>query len=762
MAETVKGVIQGWRRKMKRGAIQLENGKRLPFTFDVVINAEKPQHVRNNMRVSAVIENGVIQSVTIEGIEQPIPQPLNKPHPGSFLNPYNFVRFLEQPAILPSEQDRNRVLWRCAPPPHDRYVGLTGRITCRVEAVTPLFISDSHAIQEEIIRDENGRERTHYTYRFFQLDGKPAIPASSLRGMIRSVFEAVTNSCFAIIHDDQLDYRIDARKAPSLRPAVVVKLPNPEKKEDGEVLLLESAWVHRLVIEQAIGPGGVLSEHVTNAPWPREAPFNAYFDKVLRDQTIPVQARVRVNVRKRSEEFGGKKYRFPFNEVVEIVAVGAREQGLQEPDGDLFWGYLKITGPNVLAERPDGTLTLRKHDERFFYWGGNSKQKAKIPWQDVHGRRNAVERYNSVHSHQKDPANQQLPYVTYLQNERLTEGDLVWVEVVNGRTIRIHQIGSVSIPKLQYKHGISDLLPHHRPCGDYRALCPACRTFGWVRENAPENTQDPVAYAGRVRFSHGTLPDGDSPSELPETTLAILSTPKPTTTPFYLLDKDGQPDPTVTYDTEGARLRGRKFYRHQGEAKKSEYQRTEKSDQNRTVRGALKSGATFTFTVDFENLAPLELGALLYALELEEGMYHRLGYAKPLGFGSVKITVEEVKIIGWDERLRSLKPDAGRKPLSRDLLNKYKSDFLAAMHDLYGDEFDKVVLADLRALLSEPSDLPIHYPRTPKEPDPKGNNYEWFVGNKRLGKNGYPLPLPEEEKGGKGLPLLDKRGRRVT
>ena len=104
-----------------------------------------------------------------------------------FLNPYNFVRYMVG-------HPKDHILGKCPPPPHDRYVGVTGRITCKVEAITPLFISDSHAVEE------NGG---HKTYRFFQYEGEPALPASSLRGMIRTVFEAVTNSCVAVFQKDE-------------------------------------------------------------------------------------------------------------------------------------------------------------------------------------------------------------------------------------------------------------------------------------------------------------------------------------------------------------------------------------------------------------------------------------------------------------------------------------------------------------------------------------------------------------------------------
>jgi len=108
-------------------------------------------------------------------------------------------------------------------------------------------------------------------------------------------------------------------------------------------------------------------------------------------------------------------------------------------------------------------------------------------------------------------------------------------------------------------------------------------------------------------------------------------------------------------------LRGRKFYRHHGEAKAEEYCSEEKSDQNRTVVGVLKPGATFTFTIDFENLHRLELGALLYALKWKKDV-SPVGLRQTVGFGSVKVTVNKVEIIDWETRLKSIKPDSGWQP----------------------------------------------------------------------------------------------------
>ncbi len=593
-----------------------------------------------------------------------------------FLNPYNFVRLLTQ------QRPQNHILGDCPPPPHDRYVGLTGRITCKVEAVTPLFISDSHAVSE----DASG----HRTYRFFQVDGQAALPASSLRGMFRSVFEAVTNSCFvAFDGKHRLPYR-DINAARGMKPGIVKALASND--EPGLIALCKEA---------AVGAyPGSKKPIVLNASWRTGQQGFAIIQRSTRG--VPFVA-----------------------QLSKTQIKGAVE------------GKLKITGQNIET----------KLCERFFY----NFETDSSSW--VRFSTEKQQDYNQILSQQFQEAG----FLSIHQHPELTVGDLVYVELEDGGET-VKNIAATKVPRLLYRNAIGRLLrsQHLHRCSNYNRLCPACRVFGWVRESAEDIGQEaPTAYAGRVRFSHGALIH--SAGELPETPLAILSTPKPTTTPFYLLDENGWPDPMVTYDTAGARLRGRKFYRHQGKANPEEYQRDEKSDQNRTVRGALEPGATFTFTVDFENLAPLELGALLYTLELEEGMFHRLGYAKPLGFGSVKVTVESVQTIDWEARLDSIEPEAGWQAIDGA---QHKHEFLDTMRNIYGGGFDEV-LDDLRALCETPPELPIHYPRPTTMFDPGHPQFEWFVGNKRRiekhQNNAVSLQLADADT--QGLPLIKKDGK---
>ncbi len=690
-----------------------------------------------------------------------------------FLNPYNFVR------ILTKSRPENHVLGNCPPPPHDRYVGLTGRITCKVETVTPLFISDSHAIEEEIVKDGRGRERAHYTYRFFQLDGKPAIPASSLRGMVRSVFEAVTNSCFSTLSGEEMPG--DKRLSYHLPPGEALKLV------PGRVRKVDNQWMLELLPGTTpVVPGQRPSDH-------QYAAWVQFYRPLQRSKTKAKSPHSPYSRRRRLTRDNlqlGKSYWALIESVHHplrgfhfwnVVALAEGKEQLPEPKpGQLIVkGYLCINNQNI----------ENKHDERLFFRSPDNHSLGQpLPLSDKVRKRykELITDYQERHRDDifkrkrrgkdpEQPEGREPAFSRFIVNEEareLREGDLVYAMLERtSEGVVVKFLVPVSVPRVSYEHTIGELLGERANerllCRDFNRLCPACRVFGWVREDAGNvGPEKPTAYAGRVRFSQGTLTH--SAGELPETTLTILSTPKPTTTPFYLLNKNGQPDPMVTYDREGARLRGRKFYRHQGEAKESEYRRTEKSDHNRTVRGALKPGASFTFTVDFENLAPLELGALLYALELEDGMYHRLGYAKPLGFGSVKITVEKVEIVDWQERLQSIEAGAGWNSVSEQHWKQYKANFLHEMRQIYGSDFDEV-LADLRALLGDPPDLPIHYPRPTKQFDPDHPQFEWFVGNKRRiedkrrgkGKLPEPVALPLAKDDRTGLPLIDKKGKEV-
>ena len=123
-----------------------------------------------------------------------------------FLNPYHFVPVSALPT--PGDLPRDRARWprffghshweRQAQVGKDNYEILSGRILCRMTVETPLVIGS------EQDPPEPGKYRI---VKPFEIDGRPAVPASSLRGCISSVAEAASNSALRVLDDQAYSYR---------------------------------------------------------------------------------------------------------------------------------------------------------------------------------------------------------------------------------------------------------------------------------------------------------------------------------------------------------------------------------------------------------------------------------------------------------------------------------------------------------------------------------------------------------------------------
>jgi CRISPR/Cas system CSM-associated protein Csm3 (group 7 of RAMP superfamily) len=150
-------------------------------------------------------------------------------------------------------------------------------------------------------------------------------------------------------------------------------------------------------------------------------------------------------------------------------------------------------------------------------------------------------------------------------------------------------------------------------------------------------------HAGRVFFEDAYL-DGKPEDALLETAVPrILSNPKPTCFQHYLEQKpenlQNHPKNLAHYNSENP-IRGYKLYWHRSGNNWIETdQENIRNHQSQYTRiTPIKPDSTFRGRIRFENLSKVELGALLFALHLPEGLAHKLGMGKPLGLGTVKIT----------------------------------------------------------------------------------------------------------------------------
>lgn len=122
-----------------------------------------------------------------------------------FHNPYHFVPVGPEPGVALSKADLER--GDSEHVTHDRYVSeaganaaFSGRLICRLTTEDPVFVGHQRAKDSRVVSP-------------FELDGRPAIPATSLRGMLSAVAEAASNSALRVLEDRLLSRRMEIEEA---------------------------------------------------------------------------------------------------------------------------------------------------------------------------------------------------------------------------------------------------------------------------------------------------------------------------------------------------------------------------------------------------------------------------------------------------------------------------------------------------------------------------------------------------------------------
>jgi CRISPR/Cas system CSM-associated protein Csm3 (group 7 of RAMP superfamily) len=208
-----------------------------------------------------------------------------------------------------------------------------------------------------------------------------------------------------------------------------------------------------------------------------------------------------------------------------------------------------------------------------------------------------------------------------------------------------------------YKNSIGNFIPepNYKFIPDYPYNSPTLditeALFGFARDTKHKENQ---TQAGRVFISDARCQKsaaediwlkGDITKSI---TPKILATPKPTTFQHYLVQNSAVESELRCYANQSDNktvLRGHKLYWHKGSVEQSQIEEgnTNKIKNARsqyTDIKPIKKDVSFEFTIWFENLSEVELGALLWVLKLAADKNYRLslGMGKPLGMGAIQIT----------------------------------------------------------------------------------------------------------------------------
>lgn len=771
-------------------------------------------------------------------------QPLNRNEmpqmTAEFHNPYNFI-----PAP-PRDNDRvrNSELGDRLPTGHDRFEEdkFSGKLKVRMTVTTPLLLPDTARVEM------TGEHKTFDVRlkKTVDKDGNsvsvPDINPTAVKGMLRSAYEAITNSRFSVFHnhDERLAFRMDAREG---LHSVLARITLVDGGADIQLLT-------GTVREPKIGDNG--------KPSPDEPMYAAWLKSYTRQGTYrgkyaAHRAKVWAYIVRAHHPRKGFDYwnvqKLEEGSIARPVVPPA-DSGASALTGNNRWvaGYVCISNKNI----------ENKHDERVFFMDnanpipairtiGKEWGKLSSEWKRL------IEDYAET-DHTGKPAGIELSrHIQHASTEKvLTTGTLCYARVqkIDG-SWTIQELIPVMISRRLHSAAPDELLPRTlHPAQSIAELSPADRVFGWVRQPASKNltltTQqrfEQDAYRGQLRIGAIRYSPDNRAGHSPVTSLrssdgsedslplAILGQPKPQQGRFYVArnaEGDAQPDRALTSEGAGYTkltsyphkhselsgiekgLRGRKVYPHHKVPKDywfpvwqqptltmgdhtffQEYRRPDGKDQrdkqNRSLRGWVSENTMFDFEIDFQNLSEVELGALLWLLELRDGLYLRFGGGKPLGFGSVRLTLSGYHIFdgaALSECFKSLASEEGpsspvnfksafkeRSEGFNEQTSAAKSDtlvktFQSTIRDAYGhnnQEFEQIAFVEAFLRAAEgfaKSGLPIHYPRArryeqqgkdgqkqflplnnPSEPLPPhqdGLAYEWFVENNRVGNRVLP------------------------
>jgi len=706
--------------------------------------------------------------------------------PDKFHNPYNFVPALPRDGVEGQLGDRK-------PVGHGRYLPnhWTGRIAVKLTTVTPLLIPDA----AEMTGDDNG----HKTFPVrIGADGKPYLPPTSIKGMLRSAYEAVTNSRLSVFedHDELLAYRLPATEGLTMVPARI---------ESGQVCLYP-------------GTSTISSDGRPGNGDPMYAAWLRRWDRsttMLYAHAITFSGSTKLPDHQQRVEFWAEKFTrgttFQYWKVRKVVPYGGRlgapptptrstGYGQHKPTGDpmrKFEGYVCVTNKNI----------TNKHDERIFFDAGSSPVKIPLSDQICQRWSKLIESYQ-----ENDDFKNGLPcpaalggtagwsrQVTGGNSERnLVHGTLCYARVkINRSRFEIQDLYPVMISRGLYDLSPSEMIhPSLKPATAFNQLSPADRVFGWV------NQKRKGSYKGHLRVHSVTchredaIDDfGDAAATVP---LAILGQPKPEQVRFYGADDAmGKPleegvDKAKGYKYKDQALRGRKVYPHHSGLPPSywdtptedrtqkpsnghyqEYRRPCKEEvenldkQNRSIKGWVKPETEFELDIDVSNLSPVELGALLWLLVSPDIHYHRLGGGKPLGFGSVWLDINWEKTdlrlgADWNQFYRSLMPVSNQSANAAECIDEYKKAVVTAHGK--GQRFERIpfIAAFCRCSKGFEDNAAVHYPRVTPNPTPEGEAFEWFVRNEQntRDEDALRLALPKlAERSPSSLPLHPRTPR---
>ncbi|MHA1279624.1 MAG: TIGR03986 family type III CRISPR-associated RAMP protein [Candidatus Helarchaeota archaeon] len=614
-----------------------------------------------------------------------------------FVNPYHFVK-----------KDREK-LKRLAFDQARQKGTFTGIIECILTTKTPIFIPNTTSTRADGTSDvfgkrlENEIVNSYDFYSYTKLANvrnpdppRPVIPGSSLRGVIRSAYETVTNSCYSTTDGDRALYR-----------RLPVPCPHAGRLyyENGKWIIeeMEAVRIPHQLIQNEWREGELIYVQIGE-------------EYVRNGRSIPKVIRA-------SKNRSGKKG---------YLHLG--ERGVRKHHERVF--IQKDDRKNI--EIPEDVVEAFVKNLKLY-----RDETVNINFRTgTHRGYPAFRHIETV----EDLKRLEFVLVYYKKNEAADtyylSPSMIGREVFSTRLLDI-------LGEHKACDSIDQLCPACRLFG-----------FVGPINGEQSSGQSAVAGRIRITDAHYTGGTTGSFDELYYKPLILkeLASPKPSCAEFYLEKpqdadfwtydyalrwerRDGRvrnnPQYIKNYQPE---IKGRKFYWHQPNMDLQNVKENKASKRNISVR-PLKSGVEFEFKIFVNNISEEELGNLIWTLEFggRDTHAHKIGMGKPLGLGSVQIKVKRI-----------LKREITIDNTIHYKLSEYPKPDLQEIESKLGAS-PEVLENFLRIHDFQRTLRNIEYPNNVKGK----HNYEWFMANRQIRGTGT-TPVIEQTLGTTSNPILYK------
>jgi len=504
--------------------------------------------------------------------------------------PYNFVDIGNRPLFFEKTGKK-----------HDSLSGYSGYIDIEIETLTPTFIGY-----------QPSAENSNHILPF-EINGKPAIPGSSIRGMLRALMQVLTYSEFKLFDMDRklffrsvatdrnhsfLNDQYDKEGIAASKVGIMVKRNN-------------KYFIHPVVIPDDCTYEIKLGDRSRYVREWDESNERSY-------ETLQQEAQ---DSRDKKEAFKRAKNEIANNLEREVKPEYHPFQ-YEVNDDKITWfsGWMKHKrvkyviqkdwiNTDHLLEIPEKLIKSYQQDSQIFNGELNKKEE---------------ERNGEKH----------IDLLQKCENLNIDE-DLIGVPVFYLLDEdQISHFGHTKYSRRPYKNSVGDLVPKARSF-DEKVYDLDTLLFG-----------DTENWASRLSFTDAKYSEENKDKSYMEAiNLKPLLAPKPTSFQLYLKQQNSRGGYTEhaskSYDSSDAELRGYKFYFHRPYVNDVSGQNEITANNfnesiNKTIQ-PISIGKKFNSRIYFQNLRKFELGALLFALKLPEGGAYKIGMAKPFGFGSINI-----------------------------------------------------------------------------------------------------------------------------